>query len=294
MPPVIPIMRLMKRFAVALVVVAASACGGPDIPRMPPISVGGGGVRLMDDAKTPAEAYDNAYSQMTGCHNRVRQGLGIGTQRNYLDAAAALEEIADSLRVMRALVPDASKPPFDPYIKTYAELASDVGRRRPPANWQTVIDQGEREIKSKFPYSTAPIVHEWPPGMGPNNIPPAKGPADPGPPPPPVSTPAAVVPLRLAFKAWKQSHADLAAAFDAGKDAAVAYEDVRGAISAMKEGLPAARHAKLDLMLAVYEQQNSETKGFTAVPPHGSKALILKQLDVVKETLEPEYDPDRK
>ena len=285
----------MKRLPFLLALLL-SGCSGPDIPRMPPISVGGGGVRLMDDAKTPAEAYENAFAMMTGCHNRVRQGLGIGTQRNFLDAAAALEEIADALRVMRALVPDGSKPAYDPYIKTYAELASDVGRQRPPATWQTVIDRGEREIKSKFPYSTAPIVSEWPPGMGPNAgaVPPATGPAESGSPPPPAANPAAVVPLRLAFKAWKQSHADLAAAFDAGKDAAAAYDDVRGAISAMKEGLPAARHAKLNLMLAVYEQQHSETKGFASVPPHGSKALILKQLNVVKETLETEYDPDRK
>jgi hypothetical protein len=285
----------MKRLLFALALVA-SACGGPDIPRMPPLSIGSGGVRMMDDAKTPVEAYENAYSSMTGCHNRVRQGLGIGTQRNFLDAAAALEEIADSLRVMRALVPDDSKAPYDPYIKTYADLATDVGRRRPPANWQTVIDQGEREIKSKFAFTTAPIVKEWPPGMGTNAnvVPPATGPAEADPIPPAPPAPVAVVPLRLAFKAWKQSHADLAAAFDAGKDATPAYEDVRGAITAMKDGLPAARHAKLNLMLAVYEQQHAETKGFTAVPPHGTKALILKQLDVVKETLATEYDPDRK
>jgi hypothetical protein len=282
------------RFALGLMLLL-SACGSAEIPRLPPISVGGGGVRLMDEARTPAEAYDNAYSTLTGCHQRVRSGLGPAGQRNYIDASAALEEIAESLRVMRALVKEEAKPAFDPYIASYTDLAEDVGRRSPPANWQTRLDQGEREVKSKFSYAQAPIVADWPAGMGPTH-----GTAPPSKPPAPAPDPAAPAPkapevsIRLAFKAWKQSHADLAEAFRAGRDAASAYEDVKAAIAAMKQGLPAARHAKLDLMLAVYEQQHGETKGFTAIPAHGSRELILKQLDVVKETLETEYDPDRK
>jgi len=200
---------------------------------------------------------------------------------------------------MRALVVESAKAAYDPYIATYAELATDVERQRPPSNWRTRIDQGEKEIKTRFSYATAPIVKEWPPGMGPGTgtSPPPPHPettpeGDASPPPPPPKTP--VLSMRLAFKAWKQSHADLAAAFQAGRDPAAAYTDIQAAIAAMKQGLPEARHAKLDLMIAVYDQQHVETKGFTTVPAHGSKELILKQLDVVKETLETEYDPDRK
>lgn len=266
---------------------------------MPPVSIGGGGVRLMNEAKNPAEAYDNAFSSLTGCHNRVRLGLGPAAQRNYIDAAAALEDIAEALRIMRALVVDASKPAYDPFIADYAELAADVSRRRPPSNWQTRLDQNEKDVKSKFSYVTAPIVKDWPAGMGPTHegstaAPPPAPPSDGIDDLPPPSNTVTIVPLRLAFKAWQQSHADLAAAFKAGRSAASAYADVQAAITVMKQNVPPGRHAKLDLMLAVYEQQYGETKGFSAVPPHGSKDLILKQLDVVKETLETEYDPDRK
>ncbi|HKS15788.1 MAG TPA: hypothetical protein VJU16_00590 [Planctomycetota bacterium] len=265
---------------------------------MPPLSVGGGGVRMMDEARTPAEAYENAYSKLTGCHNRVRSGLGSSVQRNYRDAAGALEEIAEALRVMRALVADEAKPAYDPYIASYAELAADTNRDRAPANWLTRIDVGEKEIKSKFSYVQAPIVATWPPGMGPSSgdapaPKPQTPPSDTASPPPPAPK-GPEMPIRLAYKAWKQSHADLADAFKAGRDATAAYADVKSAIAAMKQGVPAARHAKLDLMLAVYDQQHGETKGFTTIPAHGSKELILKQLDVVKETLESEYDPDRK
>jgi hypothetical protein len=281
--------------ALLLGILFAFGCGGPDIPRLPPLSIGGGGVRLMNEARTPAEAYENAFGQFTGCHNRVRAGLGRDMPRNYLDAAGALEEIAESLRVMRALVVSSAQAAYDPYIESYAELASDVGRRRPPANWLTRIDQGEKEIKSRFSYTNAPIVTEWPPGMGTNHEP---TPASNRPPetatPPPPAPRAPAIPIRLAFKAWKQSHADLAAAFQNGRDPGAAYGDVLDAIDAMKKAVAAERRAKLDLMLAVYEQQHGETGGFKAPPPQGSRELILKQLDVVKETVETEYDPDRK
>jgi hypothetical protein len=283
--------------ALLLGVLFAFGCGGPDIPRLPPLSIGGGGVRLMNEARTPAEAYENAFGQLTGCHNRVRAGLGRDMPRNFLDAAGALEEIAESLRVMRALVVESAQTAYDPYINSYAELASDVSRRRPPANWQTRIDQGEKEIKSRFSYTEAPIVSEWPAGMGTaheaaTSTRPPEVKADPAPPPAPRAPEA--LPLRLAFKAWKQSHADLVAAFQGGRDPAASYGDVQDAVDAMKKALPAERRAKLDLMLAVYEQQHAETGGFKATPPRGSRELILKQLDVVKETLETEYDPDRK
>jgi len=286
----------MPRLLALLVLVAASCSDGPDIPRIPPIALSGGGARLMNNARTPFEAYENAYGQMTPCHLRVRTGLGASPQRNYVDSGAALQEITESLRTMQTLVSGEAKAAFDPYIATYTRLASDVERQQPPANWQTRIDVGEKEIKIKFSPSKMPIVSEWPPGMGPRGAPPpeAKTPPESKPPAPPPPPRAPEIPVRLAFKAWKQSHAELVEAFKTGKDAQTAYADILGAISAMKEGLPAARHAKLDLMRAVYEQQNEETKGFTSVPPHGSKELILKQLDVVKETLETEYDPDRK
>jgi len=287
----------MRRLLALSVFLASSCSDGPDIPRIPTIALSGGGAHLMTNARTPYEAYDNAYGQMTPCHLRVRSGLGQSPERNYVDSGAALQEIAEALKNMQVLVTAEAKAAFDTYITNYSQLASDVQRHQPPANWQTRIDLGEKEIKIRFAPSKASIVTEWPPGMGPKGGAPVEAntpketPPTPAPPPAPK---APEVPVRLAFKAWKQSHADLVEAFKAAKDPRTTYGDVLGALAAMKEGLPAARHAKLDLMRAVYEQQHEETKGFTAVPPHGSKELILKQLDVVKETLETEYDPDRK
>jgi hypothetical protein len=283
----------MLRLLVPLLILAASCSDAPDIPRLPPVSIGSGRVKLMTDAKTPAEAYDLAFTKITGCHVRVRTGLGGSEAKNYLDASAALSEVAESLKTMQALVTEEAKEGYLPYIARYEGLALDVSRHRIPASWQTRIDQDEREIKSQFSTKTAPIVRDWPPGLRPEKEPAAEPgkPADP-PPPPPVKTPD--VPFRLAFKAWKQSHTDLVDLFTAGKDCKQAYSDILNALSAMKEGIPAARQPKLGLMISVYEQQHEETKGFTAIPPHASKELILKQFGVVKETLEAEYDPDRK
>jgi hypothetical protein len=286
------------RFTLILTSLLLLGCGGDAEVRVPPVGVGGGGARILQDAKTPAEAYENAFASFTPCHNRVRRGLGTSVQQNYRDAAAALEEVTGNLRIMQALVVDASKPAFDPYIADYADLAKAVDRQNAPANWQTRLDRNEREIKSKFSFLEAQIVTQWPEGMGPQATTPAPKPPAPAPDsapaPTPVPPPSPAMPPRLAYRAWKQSHTDLVAAFQGGKEAASPYADVQAALAAMKQGLPAARHAKIDLMLAVYEQQNGETRGFTTVPPHGSKELILKQLDVVKESLEAEYDPDKK
>jgi len=282
----------MFRRLTILLVFAASCSDVAEIPRLPPVSVGGGGMRLMGDARTPAEAYDFAFTKLKGCHIRVRSGLGDPETKNYIDASAALSEIAEGLKTMQSLVTAEAKEDYLPYITRYESLALDVSRRRPPANWQTKIDQDEREIRSKFSPKNAAIVQDWPPELRPAKET-VKDPGKPAEaPPPPSKTPD--VPFRLAFKAWRQAHADLVELFTAGKDCRQAYADTLSALAAMKEGTPAARHPKLGLMVAVYEQQHEETKGFTAVPPHGSKELILRQLGVVKDTVEAEYDPDRK
>ena len=53
-----------------------ASCGGGAV-ELPTVELGGaGGTRLMNGtAKTPAEAYDNAYSQLTRAHLNVRRNL---------------------------------------------------------------------------------------------------------------------------------------------------------------------------------------------------------------------------
>jgi hypothetical protein len=249
----------------ALSLLVLVGCGGPEVPRMPPLSVGSGGVRMMDEARTPAEAYENAFSKLTGCHNRVRSGLGSSSQRNYRDAGGALEEIAESLRVMRALVTDEAKPAYDPYIAAYAELAVDTSRDRAPANWQTRIDQGERDIKGKFSYVQAPIVSTWPRGWDRERRrrPPSK----------------AASPIRLAarrgqgpeiphppsYKAWKQSHT-ISPGLQAGRCDGTTYADVQSSIAAMKQGSRGAPRRETRPALAVYEQQLARRREFSAIP----------------------------
>src|SRR5690349_3099654 len=125
----------MRRLPAVVMLLLAACSDGPDIPRIPTIALSGGGARLMTNARTPTEAYDNAYGLMTPCHLRARQGLGQSPQRNYVDSASALRDIVEALTVMQSLVSAESKAAYDPYIASYTQLASDVERHQPPANW---------------------------------------------------------------------------------------------------------------------------------------------------------------
>ncbi|MBI4564918.1 MAG: hypothetical protein HY716_09535 [Planctomycetes bacterium] len=282
----------MSRTSFFAAIIVAAGCSGPEFPDLPPIAIGGGGARLMTDARTPAEAYDNAYSRLTGLHLQVRDSLSRMGMKNVAGAKAALDEIVENLEILHSLLSDpAAKEALRPYVIAYRELAADVERGRYGANWKTQIDQAEREIKSRFAPSKVAIMSSWPPGREPTPPDAAKPAADastPEPPPPPVPS------YRLAFQAWKQSHADLTERFKNSADCAGAYASVLEAVDAMKSQLPEARRAKLELMRSVYEQQHAETSGFTKIPEHGSKELILRQLGIVQETLEREYDPEKK
>src|SRR5262245_36630394 len=77
---------MVRLFSAVITLCAAVGCGGgPNVPDMPPLSIGGGGVALMTDAKTPREAYELAYSRLRNFHAKLESCL-TGTSTNELGA----------------------------------------------------------------------------------------------------------------------------------------------------------------------------------------------------------------
>src|SRR5262245_47932953 len=90
---------------IALALSIACGCGGGGV-EIPAVELGGSsGARLMNgNAKTPSEAYDNAYSQLTRAHYNVRRNLESRSQNQY-GAREAMKQIVGCLEAMRGCVP---------------------------------------------------------------------------------------------------------------------------------------------------------------------------------------------
>src|SRR5262249_51904675 len=105
---------------IALAVSLAWGCSGGAV-EIPTVELGGAGAaRIMNGtAKSPSEAYENAYSQLTRAHYNVRRNLD-GRSQNQYGAREAMKQIVGCLEIMRSCVPPAGQSPFDPYLARYA------------------------------------------------------------------------------------------------------------------------------------------------------------------------------
>src|SRR5436190_5905919 len=124
---------LMKRQLpwIVLAVCLACGCGRGGAMEIPTVELGGdGGARLMNGtAKTPSEAYENAYSQLTRAHYNVRRNLD-GRSQNQYGAREAMKQIVGCLETMRGCVPPAGRPPFEPYLGRYAGWVKELDNGR--------------------------------------------------------------------------------------------------------------------------------------------------------------------
>jgi len=75
--------------------------------------------------KTPADAYDNAYAQLTRAHYNVHRNLEARGQNQY-GAQEAMALIVRCLRFMKACVPVDDRARFDPYLERYAGWKTDI------------------------------------------------------------------------------------------------------------------------------------------------------------------------
>lgn len=250
--------------------VLLSSCGVD--PQVPVVQIGGGGVKLMTDAKTPYEAYDFSYSSLTREHLRVKTLLKGGA-KNHSGAASTLETIAEHLRTMQALVAEPAKSGLAPYIAKYRTLAADAGAMRLPAGWESQIDLWEREVRSSFSPSAVAIPEQWPPGLGPAaKESPAPAPDEAG--------------FRVAQKAWKASVAEIVQLYGAAKDASAPGADAKAALAEMIRKAPGERGSRLELMRQVLEKLSTSTSSFAAVPEGGTREGVLWELGKIAETVE--------
>src|SRR5437868_5358814 len=122
----------MKRLlpGIAMAAVLSAGCGGGAV-EIPTVELGGGGgARLMNGtAKTPAEAYDNAYSQLTRAHLNVRRNLE-GRSQNQYGAREAMKQIVACVETMRSCVPPADQSRFDPYLARYSGWVKELDKDR--------------------------------------------------------------------------------------------------------------------------------------------------------------------
>ncbi len=273
----------MKRLALLLLPLLA-AC--EDAPKLPVISLGTGGVRLLNDPKNPREAYEAAYAELTREHFRVR-GYLRGSTPFYSGAEHSLLEIAEYLRTMQAFAAEPAKSAIGPYIEKYRGLASDTGTGRPGASWESTMTRWEQEVRSAFSPNAVEVPNAWPPGFGPAPAPSTA----PTPAPTPAPDPQAA---RVAWKAWKVSHAELVKLYVEGRDASAAWSDASAALGQLRKALPADRAGRLELMIQVLGKQAAATRSFTAAPEGGTRDSVAWELGKVAETLEAEYAPDGK
>jgi len=287
--------------------------GCSDTSEIPALELGGDGPRLMTGGgRTPAEAYEIAYSRLHRQHYDVLRNLE-GRSQNLYAARVSLDAIAQNLETMKSLAGPSDRPRFDPYIARYRSWASDVAANRWGGSFTQEVERSEYELKAKLSPSNVEIAGEAPavaaapvaarPAPGPSVSVPDDKAVTPGPrpePPPaaapaPAPAPANVSNARLFYKAWDRSHDDLVALYKAKKDCRAAYEDVIGALKQLHANTDPRKRGKLELYLDYYGAIHDKTKGFTALP-EGEKIAekdIVDELDVAARVIRKEFNPEK-
>jgi hypothetical protein len=310
----------MKRLLPCIVFAVSLAwgCGGGGM-EIPTVELGGsGGARLMNgNARTPAEAYDNAYSQLTRAHYNVRRNLDSRSQNQY-GAREAMKQIVVCLETMRACVPPADQSRFDPFLSRYAGWVKELDNGTWGGSFLTDFDRTEREVKSKFNPSGAEMLAEFPHASAPEKKPDAaprrptekpetvltpdqvEVPVSRNPPPAEVARPKPVDPppnptasQRLLYKAWSAAHNDLIAAYKEKKACKAKYEEVVESLRLMKAQLAGEKATKLQIYIDYYGGVDEKTRGFTALPEKTAEKDIVDELDVAARVIRKEFNPDK-
>ncbi|MBI2899183.1 MAG: hypothetical protein HYY17_03300 [Planctomycetes bacterium] len=308
----------MKRISLALLPLLVS-CGADKIPDIPTLEVGGGGARFMTDAKTPFDAFNNAYSDLTRQHLNIRRNLNPSGNRYGMEAAAA--RIVRDLEIMKSVLVKPEPSTLDPYIEFYKEVHKLCQQGRLAGHYVTRLDQCEKEIKLRYAVDQIEVIDEFPKDeksskkdgaktekkeeTKKDDLPPPKEKKDeenpPKDPPRKDETPRTDPPpakddgvtYRLLYKAWLRSHEDLCAAFKARKEAKERYDEVMEALRGMRKSLDAKRGERLQVYIAFYEKIFEDTRGFTA-PPEGAKDEdVLNDLKIVSTGIVKDFDPAR-
>jgi hypothetical protein len=328
-----PLLRLLLAGLAAGGPAAGGLAGCADGAEVPPLEIGSGGIRALGgNARSPVEAYENAYGQI---HKQTSLVVRALTDRsvNLYAARESMATLLKSLETMRAMAAPVERPRFDPYVERYRTWLSDLDRNVWGGSFVTDVERSEIEVKTKFnpgkteilaefpgaapaaPAATAPVAPpsstpaaKAPPGGVPSDkveVPPSTTPPPPARPAPPVpgpteTTPPAAAPTgasaRIYYKAWDRAHDDLTAAVKSKKDARRNYDDVIESLRGLKAQTPAGEKTKkLDIYLDYYASVHEKTKGFTTLP-EGEKVTekdVADELDVAARVIRSLFNPDK-
>lgn len=284
--------------------------GGAEIP---PVELGGpSGARLMNgQPRTPTEAYDNAYAQLTRAHYNVRRNLDSRGQ-NQLGATEAMALIIRCLETMKSCLPLGDQVPFGPYIERYTGWKKDIEKGTWGGAFLTDFERTERELKSKFnPGSVqclsdfpgaakpeaVPVKNQDPPFSADNvEVPVVKNPDGPSAPKQPVVEPPTVNPaatLKIVYQAWNRAHDDLVAAYRAKNDCKSKYDDVVAALKLLKDQYSGEQANFLQIYVNYYADISEKTKTFSALPEKTSEKDILDELDVAARVIRKRFNPGK-
>lgn len=314
----------MTRVPLLFLALLAACADGAEVP---PLEIGGGGVRAMTgNAKTPVEAYENAYAQIHRQTQNVLRALQNRGQNLYA-AREGMAALAHAVETMRSVAAPLERPRFDPYVARYRGWLSDLDRNVWGGSFLSDVEQSAVEVKTRFSPASIEILAEFPGAATAQSPPPPAAPppgtkppasgvpedkallpppgatpsspsaaptAPPGATPPPAAVPAASA--RLLYKAWDRAHDDLVASVKAKKDARRNYEDVMESLRLLKaQTAEPDRVKKLEIYLDYYAAVHEKTKGFTA-PPEGEKATekdVADELDVAARVIRSLFNPDK-
>jgi hypothetical protein len=304
----------MNRLLPGLALALSLALGCADGIEIPTVELGGsGGARLMNgQSKSPADAYDKAYSQLSRAHYNVRRNLDSRSQ-NQFGAREAMKQIVHALETMRVCVPAAGQPQFDPYLAKYGDWLKELENGTWGGSFLTDFERTEREVRSKFNPASTEVLAEFPhapgapkaaPGkpadtaLSPDQVevpaaknPPPAEPVKAAPPPPPPANPVAST--RILYKAWSAAHDDLIAGYREKKACKANYNDVVESLRLMKAQLPGEKATKLQIYIDYYGGVEEKTKGFSALPEKTTEKDIVDELDVAARVIRKEFNPDR-
>ncbi len=309
----------MKRLPFLALLLPFAACGPDAIPDIPTFEIGGGGARFMTDAKTPFEAYDKAYSELTKQHLGLRREIGPNGNRFALESYSA--RIVRNLQIMKSVLVTPAPSTLDPYLKFYIEVHDLAKSGRLGGNYVNLLNQYEREIHVNYAPDNVHIAAEFEKSAkDAKTEETAQGAkvkkeekTDDLPPPvekkeedlrpkieTPIETPVETpvkdesIGYRLMYKAWLKSHDELCAAFQIRKDAKARYDEVREALRELAKRLDAKQADRLQVYVAFYEKILEDTRGFTTLPEGTKDEDVLNDLKIVAAGVAKDFDPARR
>jgi hypothetical protein len=298
----------MSRFrSGALLLLALAACEGTQVRMFNPHPQG-----------TPAWHYDNAYMayQRDQRNFPALSGSPAQLRATAQDLTRSLETMRDLLEEPHRT---QIQPFIDSHRQVAEELSRgsvNAGTFRRMEAWQREV--ADRFALDKVMLRGAAVAGSAPPALPPSPAPPvAPSPVPPPPvapsPPPPPAPPVAQAPASLPVPvspspppplppstsppspalpagspgwivraAWKQSHAELMAAWpDRPPEAVAAYARAREALGMIKAGMGEDAAAQLQIYLNEYERVAGVTANFTRVPDGQTAEGIRKALGAV-------------